>query len=266
MEGVIAVGVSNECATIVANERVADGLFVMTVQAPDLAAQVQPGQFAHVRIPGMDDHILRRPFSIYASDAGAGTVDILYQVVGFGTAHLAKLERGAKLDAIGPVGFGWSIPDGAASALVVAGGVGAAPLFMLTQRLAVQGVDTIAVLGAQTADSLVCRARYESVLGADRVRCSTDDGSLGFHGFATPVAERVLAERSCDIVYTCGPEPLMRGVAAAAAAAGSACQVSLERRMACGIGACLSCVVETTGGKKRACVDGPVFDADEVVW
>lgn len=237
----------------------------MTLDSPRIASAIEPGQFVHMKIPGMDDHILRRPFSVYARDAKAGSIDILYQVVGYGSDHMTTLAAGAQPELIGPVGRGWQVGEGIKRALLVAGGVGAAPLFMLAERLVEAGVDTEVVIGAQTKDALVTRERYEALLGREP-RCATDDGSYGFSGFCTLVAQDLLREGGWDQVYVCGPEPVMRITAGFAADAGVPCQVSMERRMACGVGACLSCVVDTVAGKRRACVDGPVFDASEVVW
>lgn len=302
----------DERACVVSNDCVGPNLYLMTLSAPGIANAVQPGQFVHMKVPGMEAHVLRRPFSVYARDAKAGTIDVLYQTVGFGTelmtqlvshgkdgcegAGLARREGdGCDVSLIGPVGHGWQAPQGATRALLVGGGVGAAPLFMLCERLRAQGVQADVVLGAQTASALVCRGRYEKLLaggGANAVgaaaandgegtaggtaacegpRCATDDGSFGRSGFCTSLVEEALAWASAEgnpygYVAVCGPEPLMKIVAHMASEAGVPCEVSLERRMACGVGACLSCVVDTVDGKKRACVDGPVFDAAKVVW
>lgn len=264
------MGLVNEKAPILANRQVGPNLYLMEVSAPAIAATAQPGQFVHVRVPGMEAHILRRPLGIYACDPDRGTFDMLYQVVGFGTEAMTGLVPGDEVEAIGPVGRGWTVPDGARRALIVGGGVGAAPLYMLTRELCAQGVEVRAVLGSQASAMLVFNERYEQALGCPPL-CSTDDGSFGHAGFCTPLVEQALAEaaaegRPFDYVACCGPEPLMRIVAELAADAGVLCQVSLEKRMACGVGACLSCVVDTIHGKRRACVDGPVFDAEEVLW
>ncbi len=260
----------NEKAPVLSNRQVGPNLHLMEVRSPEVAAAAQPGQFVHVRVPGMEAHILRRPLGIYACDAEAGTFDMLYQVVGFGTDRMTSLGPGAELEVIGPIGRGWHVPEGARRALIVGGGVGAAPLYMLACGLSRAGVAVTAVLGSQTSAMLVFNERYEQALGASPL-CSTDDGSFGHAGFCTPLVEQALAEAQeagepFDYLAVCGPEPLMRIVASMAAEAGVPCEVSMERRMACGVGACLSCVVDTVGGKRRACVDGPVFPAEEVVW
>lgn len=254
---------------VMGNRRKADGLFVMTLRSPRLAEQVLPGQFVHMEVPTLQSSILRRPFSVYDADVEGGTVDVLYQVVGAGTADMAAWGPGYVTRAIGPVGTPWQPPSDARRALLVGGGVGAAPLFLLCRQLLGQGVEVAVVLGAATEASLVCRQRYNDLCGCEPA-CSTDDGTYGTRGFATLLVEQELAKAlegaPFDYAAICGPEPLMRAGAAMTLAAGVPTQVSMERRMACGIGACLSCVVETTGGRRRACVDGPVFDASEVVW
>ncbi len=261
----------NEHAPLLVNEELGRGIWLMTVEAPAIAAGARPGQFVHVRIPGMDDHILRRPLGIYAADAAAGTVDMMYQVLGFGTSRMTELAPGAAaVELIGPVGRGWQPPEDVRRALLVAGGVGSAPLHPLACELAAAGADVTAVLGAGTAEALVARERFCAALGREPL-CSTDDGTYGRAGFCTPLVAEALEEaaaegRPFDYVACCGPEPLMRLAAELAAEARVFCEVSLERRMACGVGACLSCVVDTVGGKRRACVDGPVFSAEEVVW
>ena len=259
----------NETARILENVQVGPRLHLMVLKSPEIACSIEPGQFVHMKVPRMEAHILRRPFSVYARDAEEGTLDVLYQVVGFGTDHMTSLAPGEECELIGPVGATWN-PPATGRCLLVGGGVGAAPLFMLYERIVASEAEVDVVLGAQTKDALVCRARYEALLGTEP-RCATDDGSYGRAGFCTSLVEEALAEaqaagRPYDYVAVCGPEPLMKIVAGMAHDAGVRCEVSMEKRMACGIGACLSCVVDTVDGKKRACVDGPVFDAGKVVW
>lgn len=265
----------NERARIVSNEQVGPGLHLMVFNAPGIARDVAPGQFVHMLVPGFEQHVLRRPFSVYARDATAGTLEVLYQEVGSLTRAMTCLD-GDDAELIGPVGTTWSGPQRKASGeaqrfLVVGGGVGAAPLFLMVEQLVELGATVDVVLGAQTADALCARSRYESLLGCEPL-CATDDGSYGRAGFCTSLVEERLTQgdavsgQAYDYVAVCGPQPLMRIVAKMASDAGVYCEVSMERRMACGIGACLSCVVDTIHGKKRACVDGPIFNAKEVVW
>jgi dihydroorotate dehydrogenase electron transfer subunit len=251
-----------ERVEVLANDRVATGVGLLALHAPRVAARVEPGQFVHLRIARDSSFLLRRPFSVHR--AQGERIEILYQVLGEGTRALAARVPGEEMDAIGPLGRGWWLPDGAAHALLVAGGLGAAPLGMLVARLAERGVAASVALGAPTAERLMARDLFEG--HARRVVCATEDGSTGERGLVTVPAARLLAEDRPDIVYVCGPEAMSRAVARMALDAGVPCQVSLERLMACGIGACLSCVVATRSGQKRACCDGPVFDAEEVLW
>ena len=228
-----------------------------------------------MKIPGAESHVLRRPFSVYARDAQAGTIDILYQEVGSLTRFMPQLSEGF-IETIGPIGNTWSASERFAQgscthALLVGGGVGAAPLFMLAESLVAAGCPTDVVLGAQTHDALVAQSRYTKLLGCEPC-CATDDGSYGRAGFCTSLVEERL-DQGCladgapyDYLAVCGPEPLMKIVSGMGSAANVYTEVSMEKRMACGVGACLSCVVDTVDGKRRSCVDGPVFDAKKVVW
>lgn len=258
----------DEEVSVISNSNVGTNLYILKLAAPRTANAIQPGQFVHINLGQAKDHVLRRPFSIYAADPAEGTVDILYQVVGKGTDKISDWEPGSKANMIAPIGQGWRIPDGTKHALLVGGGVGAAPLFMLAEELLRREVAVDVVLGASTADALVCRDRYAG-LSCSKLACSTDDGTYGHSGFCTSLVEQAIADSkdaSYDYLAVCGPEPLMRIVSSMAEEANIRCEVSMERRMACGIGACLSCVVDTIHGKKRACVDGPIFEAGEIVW
>jgi dihydroorotate dehydrogenase electron transfer subunit len=248
---------------VLANDRVATGIGLIALDAPSCARSVKPGQFVHLRVSAGSDAILRRPFSIHR--AYDTTIEILYQVLGTGTLQLAEKAVGdTTMDIIGPLGSGWWIPEGVSHALLVAGGLGAAPMGMLAEKLADSGIATVLAQGAPTAERLVASRHFAAV--TRRVEVATDDGSAGTHGYVTEVVARLLDAEKFDVIYTCGPEVMERAVVSAAIAHDIPCQVSLERLMACGIGACLSCVVSTRDGLKRACVDGPVFDAREVLF
>lgn len=252
-----------ERLTVVANERITEGVGLIALRAPRCASTVLPGQFVHLRIARGSALLLRRPFSIHR--VSGENIEILYQVLGAGTLQLAERQPGdTSMDLVGPLGSGWRVLPGMSRALLVAGGLGVAPLGMLAEELAQAGVNVSVAIGAPTRDRLLATELFDAV--ARQVELATDDGSTGHHGFVTALSASLLSEERFDVVYCCGPQVMQRIVAAQAAAAGVAAQVSLERLMACGIGACLSCVVSTTNGLKRACVDGPVFDAVEVSW
>lgn len=262
-----------EHVVVLDNYEEAPGVWVVVLDSPRVAAQVAPGQFVHVRLTGFEAHILRRPISVYDADLGQGSIALMYQVVGAGTDWMTRLEEGDELDVLGPLGHGWNPPVGISRALLVTGGLGAAPLSLLAEQLMDRGVAVETIMGAPSSDRLVCRDRLE-VEGLGTVEIATDDGSEGLHGFCTVLAEQRL-DRAVSgeaempgYIAVCGPAPMMKIVCGAVErlAPGVPCDVSLEKRMACGIGACLSCAVDTIDGSRRSCKDGPVFDARKVVW
>lgn len=263
--------VLNEKGTIFVNEQVGPRLYAMEVGAPLIARSLMPGQFVHVKVPGREAHLLRRPFSVYNATPELALIEILYQVVGGGSHHMTQLKLGDTLEMIGPLGNGWHLPAGAQRVLLVGGGVGAAPLYLFAKQLFNQGIKVDIILGAATKDALVCYERYKDIAQDEAsspitIEVATDDGSFGHQGFCTALVEEALATQTYDYGAVCGPEPMMRIVANIFKTAGIPSELSLEKRMACGVGACLSCVVETTEGMKRSCVDGPVFDARKVVF
>ena len=253
--------------TVVSNEPVAEGLMSIVLSSPELASSLEAGQFVNIHVPGDASQILRIPLSFSCADAAAGTVEIVYAVVGDGTRRLAQMRPGDKSDLLGPGGRGWMPPEGCSSALLVAGGIGVPPVLCLARELAGRpGMRLNVVVGSAKASMLV---GIEELLDLDcdvRVEVATDDGSAGHHGFCTDIAADLLTQGGFDYVATCGPEPMMRKVAQAAHDAGVFCEVSVERMMSCGFGACNTCNVETRHGMKGACMCGPVFDAEEVVW
>lgn len=251
-----------EKVQVVSNQRVAAGVGLVVFEAPRTAPAVRPGQFVHLRIATGREFILRRPFSVHR--VGGSRLEILYQVLGRGTRELSLAQPGARMDVIGPLGRGWDTTTRTEHALLVAGGLGAAPLGMLAEELSVAGTAVTVAMGAPTAERLVARDHFERT--ARRVEVATDDGTAGERGLVTVLTGPLLSSGTFDRAYLCGPEAMQRAVAEQAAAANVPCEVSLERLMACGIGACLSCVVSTRDGLARACVDGPVFDAGQVLW
>lgn len=252
--------------TVLSNESVAEGLMRVVLSAPTLAFRLAAGQFVNIAVPGDASQILRIPLSFSHADAAAGTVEIVYAVVGDGTRRLAAMTPGQATTAVGPCGNPWPLPDGAARACVVAGGVGVTPVVACARMLAEADAAFDAVVGAQTAGRL-WGADVLRELGAGEVCVTTDDGTAGRAGFTTDALAELLATRAYDVVYTCGPEVMMAGVARLCREAGVACRVSMERMMCCGFGACGTCNVAMADGTyKSCCKDGPVFDAEEVAW
>ncbi len=215
--------------------------------------ECRPGQFAQLRVDA-PNVFLRRPISIH--DVADGKIWFLVQLVGDGTRWLGQLREGDTLNAVLPLGNGFSMDSSQKSPLLVGGGVGVAPLLYLGRKLKEQGVRPTFLLGARTASMLL---RLDAFQTLGEVFVTTEDGSLGEKGFVTQ--HSILDSRTFDIVQTCGPTPMMKAVATWAAQHNVPCEVSLENRMACGIGACLCCVQQTTEGHKCVCTDGPVFEA-----
>lgn len=252
-------------ATVLANAEIAPSVFKMTFACPGLASAIQPGQFFNLAVPGDERQMLRLPFSFADADPERGEVTFAYLVVGDGTRRLSQLAPGTTTDLLGPGGHGWVVPEGASRALLVGGGSGVVPLVPLVSALASAGAAVDFVEGAPTSARVIFEEEVRAA-GAERFEVSTDDGTRGVKGFATAVVSELLAQSRYDVVYTCGPAPMMRAVAQLAADAGVACQVSMEKGMVCGFGACATCVVDTVNGRKGACMNGPVFNAEEVVW
>ena len=245
----------------------------MAVHSPEVASRAQPGQFLHLRITEGPDPLMRRPLSIFKVDTGNGSVSLLFRVVGRGTLALSGMKMGESLDIMGPLGRGFSVPPRTRTILVVAGGMGVAPLFFLAESLIQRGASLHFLLGARTQEQLLCRLQLRS-LGV-HLMISTDDGSEGFPGLITQLLEKLLREESFDphstFVYSAGPEPMLSQVASLARQFEILGQISMERQMACGVGACLGCVVPCRShGKgqkyRRVCADGPVFGLEEIAF
>ena len=235
---------------------------VLLVMASDTPfPEVRPGQFAELRIDGTPSVMLRRPISVHSFDAVKNEIGFLVQVVGDGTKWLGALKAGDKVNTLLPLGNGFTMPtEPGKKYLLVGGGVGSAPLYYLAEELKRCGHEFTILIGARSAKDLYRREAYEAL---GRVEYTTEDGSLGEKGYVTN--HSLLAEKY-DYIYTCGPKPMMMAVARYARENGIACEVSLENKMACGLGACLCCVEDTKEGHKCVCTDGPVFSIDELKW
>ena len=216
---------------------------------------VLPGQFVEVLVEGERDVMLRRPISVHDIDEVAGTMTLLIQIVGDGTRRLSKLKEGDRLNMVYPLGHGFTTDIPAAEkVLMVGGGAGIAPLLHLSKVLKAKGVACTNLLGGRTAELIPVREEFAPY---GRLCIATDDGSLGHKGL---VVEHPAFSEDYDMIYTCGPTPMMKAVARSAAERGIRCEVSLENMMACGVGACLCCVTDTDEGHRCVCKDGPVFD------
>ena len=234
-------------------------LLIMSDDKP--LPQCRPGQFAELRVDETPSVMLRRPISIHSFDASKNEIGFLVQVVGDGTRWLASLEKGDKVNVLLPLGNGFTLPeDKNTRLLLVGGGVGSAPLYGLAQELVKRGNDFAILIGARSEKDLYRRAEFEAL---GRVEYTTEDGSLGEKGYVT---NHSMLNEKFDYICTCGPKPMMMAVAKYAREKGIPCEASLENKMACGLGACLCCVEDTTEGHRCVCTDGPVFSIDEIKW
>ncbi len=252
---------------IIQTDVIGDTTYLLELECVDLAGLVVPGQFFQLRAGTGTDPFLRRTVSVSGVNRSTGTVRLLINAIGPGTEILCSHESGTKINVIGPLGNGFDMTGADVGPIwIVAGGIGAAPLFFLAQELKQSaGTEIKFFMGAQSRQDVVMIERF---LPADIAReVSTDDGSEGFHGMVTDIVEKRIRDEIPAVIYTCGPKAMMRRMASIAAQAECPCQVSLEERMACGTGACYGCVVkQKKGTMARICTDGPVFDSREIVW
>jgi dihydroorotate dehydrogenase electron transfer subunit len=263
-------------AAVLSNTRLSDDYSVLGLDAPEIAGLARPGQFVMVKPSRSSDPLLRRPFSIFeilrdATGHPAG-LSILNKRIGVGTRLIYDAEPGSRVACLGPLGRPFEPVEPPQQAWMVAGGVGLAPFLTLAEALVSRGTAATLFYGARRARDLY----YVDVFDRLGVRTvvATEDGSRGAKGFITnPLNDALAALRPGETVklYVCGPTPMMRAVATIADFHGQACDVSLEQVMGCGLGGCYSCVVLTrqVGAPPhfvRSCLEGPVFDADRVVW
>ena len=239
---------------IKSNVEVADKIFRLEIISPDISENAKPGQFITIQLS--EDFTLRRPFGI--ASAKHGCVKIFYRVVGEGTKFLSEMKVGEKLNILGALGNGFNMNIGG-KILLVGGGMGLAPLLNVAENYKYTDV----LIGAKDKrEAIFWYREFKPVSKAFFV--TTDDGSLGRRGFTTALLPEVLEVEDYSAIYTCGPLPMMQEVAYESMAREISCQVSFEKRMACGLGACLSCSIDTIHGRKKICKDGPVFNAEEI--
>ena len=239
--------------TVLSNENIAKNVWKMTLTG-DVSGIVCPGQFVNLRLEGL---YLRRPISV--CDCTGDTLTLIYKVVGKGTRQMAALAPGAVLDVLTGLGNGYDLSKAGEAPLLIGGGVGVPPLYMLARTLREQGKAVTVILGFNTAEEVFYRQEFAS-LGCT-VYVATADGSLGEKGFVTDVMKN--RELSYSYFYTCGPEPMLRAVYGVSQTGG---QFSFEERMGCGFGACMGCSCKTKYGNKRICKDGPVLEKEEIIW
>jgi dihydroorotate dehydrogenase electron transfer subunit len=260
--------------TIVENNEIFAGYFRLVIHSPGLAKNTKPGQFIMLKVGDNYDPLLRRPMGIYkiSNRDNNPCVELLYQVVCKGTAKMSAMKKGHLVDMLGPFGNGFAIPKNIEIAVFVAGGVGIAPLAMLAEKMVRDTSDlkTYLFIGGKSKNDVLCLDDFEKL--NTEICITTENGSLGNQGIVTsPVSEFIDQKANGQAsFFACGPFQMLKAVSELTAKKNIPCQVSLDRRMACGFGACLGCVIKIIQGNNRlyknVCTDGPVFDAREVCW
>ena len=262
-------------AKILSKEKVAPNIFLIKLSAPSVAKDALPGQFIHIKCSKDNYPLLRRPLSIHRINKEKGEIFILFQIIGEGTKLLSQREVGDNLDILGPIGNGFNIYPESRKIMIVGGGIGVAPLLALCEESIRQGKEVGVLIGALKKELVIGEESFK-ILGA-KVDVATDDGSYKHKGLVTDLLEGSIKEGwLADQLFACGPKPMLKKIGEIALQVNINYQVSLEERMACGIGACLGCVckIKTKDKReykvkyeyKRVCVDGPVFTGSEVIW
>jgi dihydroorotate dehydrogenase electron transfer subunit len=255
-----------EKSTVIEHRNFQGDYRILRLAAPAIGPLVTPGQFLELQVPRLGDRILRRPFSIYKANAEG--VEILYKTVGRGTEAMRLLQAGDTVDLIGPLGNGFPENTDEKIPVLVAGGYGNAALYLKAKHSSQKG---IAFFGGRTAEDILCVEEFEA-LGWEVV-VATNDGSLGTQGLITAAFDPWLAtqkEPEKVELFVCGPNPMLQAMGERAIAQGCTAWLSMDRNMACGVGACLTCVIkrktETGWAWARCCKDGPVFESREILW
>ena len=247
--------------SITKKAEIGKNIFDFTIHCPEIAKEAVAGQFVHIKVEGF---FLRRPISICEIDKTQGTIRIVFEIKGDGTKSLSELEETAKMDVIGPLGNNFTLLDKSKKIIVVGGGIGVPPMLETAKPY---GENATAIIGFRNSDAVVLKDDFVKY-GSDVMLC-TDDGSEGIHGYVTTALEQRLAKGTADIIYACGPEPMLKGIAKIAKENGIRCEISMEERMACGVGACLVCACKTVKDGEEifshVCKDGPIFSNEQLI-
>lgn len=257
---------TNECCRVLRHEDIGAGYRIIDFNAPQIAAAAIPGQFVHVKVPGLEESALRRPFSIF--NAEGEVLSVMYKTVGRGTSALSRVVVGDEVEVMGALGHGFPVKcEG--TALLVGGGFGVAPLYFLSRRLIENGVGDIRLfVGGRTKSDLLELPRFEKLGVA--VYATTNDGSYGENGLVTVPLDRHIQELRKSggsfEMFACGPDGMLKAVATRAVEIKAPGWISMDRHMICGVGACYACIQKTVRGNSRCCIEGPVFRAEDLVW
>lgn len=248
---------------VLVNENLCPKYWRMVFDAPQVAAGVKPGQFVHIRTdPEGLQPFFRRPFSVYRAQK---YVEIFYAVVGRGTKLLSLKKRGDSIDVLGPLGTPFvSPPEGTKQVVMIAGGIGVAPMLILSDVLKKKKYELLLLYGARSREYVYPMKEFKD--NGVKVYMATEDGSVAAKGRVSVLFNKIDTAAGHAFMYACGPNPMLKAVQAFAAKHGLLGQVSCEGIMACGLGACKGCSIETKNGYKTVCHDGPAFNLDEVVF
>ena len=245
---------------ILDKKTIAREIYSFTIYCPEVAEIANAGQFVHIRT---GNFTLRRPVSICGIDSEKGTLRIVFEVRGEGTAEISRLNQGDVIDMLAPLGHGFTINPEFKKVILIGGGIGTPPMLPLAE---IYGTNATVITGFRSADAVILQEDFKKT-GAETILC-TDDGTTGIHGFVTTPFSEIIT--SAEAVYACGPMPMLRNIAGICKENNIFCEISLEERMACGIGACLGCACRTIRNDEEyfahVCKDGPVFNAEEVLW
>jgi dihydroorotate dehydrogenase electron transfer subunit len=246
---------------VIENKRIITDFYVLELEGNEKIPEIKPGQFVQVKVDGSPETFLRRPISIHDVDYEKNSIRLLIQVVGKGTEALARLKTGDNLNIIYPLGNSFGDPVKNDNIILIGGGCGIAPLLYLGKHLQTNGFFPDVLLGFRNKERIL---EYDEYSAIGKVYVTTEDGSIGEKGYVTN--HSVLSEVKYNRIYCCGPDSMMKAVSAYARKNNIACEVSLENLMACGIGACLCCIVDTIKGNLCSCIDGPVFNINDLKW
>lgn len=241
---------------------IARDIYSLEISCPEVAAVAVPGQFVHIRVGSFT---LRRPISICGINREKGILRIVFEIRGEGTSEIAQLNKGDLIDMLAPLGHGFTVNDKFKKVVLIGGGIGTPPMLTLAQAY---GNKAVAISGFRNSAAVILQDDFRAA-GSEVILC-TDDGSAGIHGFVTQPFKELAEKDSIDAVYACGPLPMLKGISSICKEKNIFCEISLEERMACGIGACLGCACRTVKNDEEyfahVCKDGPVFNAEEVLW
>ena len=247
---------------LISNRQISAGFYELSMRWDKSAGVPLPGQFLTVRVTQDSVPLLRRPFAFAGFDESKQTASIIYQKRGRGTEILCAKQPGESLDVIGPLGTPFPVSEGQGETVAVAGGVGLGPILFLVNYLRERSIPVTFVFGCRNSSFIPDTAAFKAALP----HICTDDGSVGFKGNSVSYLEQNVKIDEKTVIDGCGPNLMLKGLSALALSKGARAWVSVEQVMACGVGACMGCAVKTVSGYARACKEGPVFNAKDVVW